>query len=62
MIERRVGNLAYKLDLLARLRLHPIFHVSLLKKFHEDPTQSKSYCAPPQVRTTFDKKVEAILD
>lgn len=65
VVEKRVGNLAYKLDLLARLRLHPIFHVSLLKKFykdHEDLTWKKSYRTPPQVRTTFDKKAKAILD
>ena len=60
-----MGNLVYKLDLSVRLRLHLIFHVSLLKKFHEDyedPILSKSHCATPQVRTRFDKKAEAILD
>ena len=65
VIERRVGNLAYKLDLPTRLRLHPVFNVNILKKFHEDhedPTRSKSYRAPPQMCTTFDKKAKAILD
>ena len=29
---KKIGTMAYKLELLASLRVHPIFHVSCLKK------------------------------
>ena len=32
-ILKRVGSLAYKLELPSHVRVHPVFHVSLLKKY-----------------------------
>ena len=38
-ILQRVGNVAYQLELLVSLsRIHDVFHVSMLKKYHPDPT------------------------
>lgn len=48
-----VGNITYKLKLLERLKVHPTFYVSFLKKFHEDvaeSSRSQAKSAPPVVR------------
>ncbi|XP_070008557.1 uncharacterized protein [Nicotiana sylvestris] len=38
-ILRRIGHVAYELELLQELAaVHPVFHVSLLKKFLGDPS------------------------
>ncbi|XP_070043988.1 uncharacterized protein, partial [Nicotiana tomentosiformis] len=38
-ILRRVGEVAYKLALTPNLAgVHPVFHVSMLRKYHSDPT------------------------
>ena len=38
-IIQRVGNVAYKLELpLTLSRIHDVFHVSMLKKYHPDPS------------------------
>ena len=37
VIKRRVGSRAYELELPARWTLHPVFHVSLLEPYREDP-------------------------
>ena len=44
-IEKRVGNVAYKVQLPPTVKYHPVFHVSMLKPYHkdvEDPDRGKS--------------------
>ena len=62
---RRVGKLAYLLELPERYQVHPVFHVSFLKPFYEDPVEPERSVLRrphPTVRTQFDKEAEAILD
>jgi hypothetical protein len=40
---QKIGTMAYKLELLASSRVHPVFHVSCLKKVIGDKIQFKLY-------------------
>lgn len=38
-IIQQIGLVAYKIQLSATVRIHPVFHVSLLKKYEDNPTE-----------------------
>ncbi|KAL6127778.1 hypothetical protein ACLB2K_071141 [Fragaria x ananassa] len=61
---KRIGKVSYKHHLLPKLKIHLVFHVSMLKPFHEDeedPSREVSHRAPTAVVTSFDKEVDEIL-
>ncbi|XP_016165032.1 uncharacterized protein LOC107607616 [Arachis ipaensis] len=60
----RVGEVAYKVQLPPSMKIHPVFHVSMLKPYHGDqdePSRGDSSRAPPVVIRSFDKEIEEIL-
>ena len=59
----RVGNVSYKLQLPAWLKIHNIFHTSNFKAYHSDP-QDASRSVPtrlPPITASYEKRVETIL-
>ena len=60
---KRIRNMAYKLKLPERLKLHPTFHVSFLNPYYHDPSPDKVQAKwnLPMVRVEFDKEISSIL-
>ncbi|PKI46790.1 hypothetical protein CRG98_032827 [Punica granatum] len=59
-----VGNMSYKVELPKKLKLHPVFHVSMLKPFQEDKEDSsraESSRAPIGAKATYDQDVKQVL-
>ena len=60
----KVDKVSYGVELPPRLKIHPIFHVSYLRPYHEDkddPSRGFSKRAPIAVVTSYDKEVEHII-
>ena len=60
VVTQRVGEVAYKLSLPAEMRLHNVFHVSLLAKYDADGT----YQPPPPILVNgeLEYEIERVLD
>ena len=64
-IIEKMSPLVYKLDLPASMKTHPVFHISLLKKYNEDTEDFERPIPPPPVEdidTNEEYEVEDILD
>ncbi|KAG8367350.1 hypothetical protein BUALT_Bualt16G0063000 [Buddleja alternifolia] len=60
----KVGKVSFQLDLPSTLKIHPVFHVSMLRPYQEDEedlSRGESHQAPPVVTKSFDKEIEEVL-
>jgi len=60
----RVGEVAYRLALPPRLSsVHPVFHVSMIRKYHDDPSHMLDFSSVQLDKDlTYEKESVAILD
>ena len=63
-IIKKVGNRAYKLELPENIKIHPVFHVSLLEPVIEDniPGRAHELPLPVMINNSEEYEIEQILD
>ena len=63
-IEKQINTMAYWLELPASMKIHPIFHASLLEIYHEPTISGRSQPTPPfvEIDGCEEYKVESILN
>ena len=60
----KVGNASYKIELPKWMKVHPVFHVSNLKTYHEDPSDPSRNLATRAIicrKPPAQRKVQEIL-
>jgi hypothetical protein len=60
----KIREVNYRLELPHNIRIHPVFHVSQLEAYHENPFSERTVPPPPpiQINDHEEYEVEAILD
>ncbi|CAL1403017.1 unnamed protein product [Linum trigynum] len=63
-IAKRISKVAYKVEVSSHLEIHPAFHVSQLKLFHEDKEDEQwreSHRVPTLVTKKYDHEVDEVM-
>lgn len=61
-IIEKIGKVAYKLELGDKIRAHPVFHVSVLRKYFQDQSRKFNPVDPIIINNEVEYEVEDILD
>ena len=62
-ITEKISPLVYRLELPVSMRIHPVFHISLLKRYEEDAFDRQTVPLPPVIVDDHEEYVvEQILD
>lgn len=61
-VESRIGSVSYRLTLPLESKVHPVFHVSTLKRFQGDPVQMQAALPPTDVDGRFSLQPAAVVN
>jgi hypothetical protein len=64
VIRKRINSVAYRLELLAAMKIHPVFHISLLEPCRESSFLRRVQSPPPSIKIENHEEyeVEKILN
>ncbi len=58
LIVKQISVMAFELKLLGFMRIHPMFHVSLLDSYHTSTISRKNHDSPPSIEINGEQKYE----
>lgn len=64
VIQKQINPVAYRLKLPTTMKIHPVFHVSLLEPYRESFFPRRVQCPPPsiEIENHEEYEVEKVLD
>jgi hypothetical protein len=58
LIVKPISVMAFELKILGFMRIHPMFHVSLLEPYHTSTISRKNHDSPPSIEINGDKNMK----
>jgi hypothetical protein len=60
LVIKQINDVAFHLELLPSMKIHPIFHVSLLEPYKESSIPCKSQVPPPPIEIEGQEEFEVL--